>query len=278
MNVCSAYGLVGFLMNPYLESDLIHDARQCSEPLNAVGLNSACAMIEERNIVSGAINAALEKEIVQRKGVGNSFAYDIFSCLHIVYPNTEGEYRFEGIDLRSLDLCQDFSDDLKITFENCIIDTIMMPPIATDIPKFYFSDCLISKVDGRSSQKDIEITMYKSCEFSDFSDDFSVNSEIMSSSTPIGVKILVVTLRKIYSQIGNSRLESALLRGLDHRARMLAPDVIELLIERDYISAFTRGGKRLFTGNKAMRKSALGIITSPSTCGEAIVSDCLRLA
>ena len=136
----------------------------------------------------------------------------------------------------------------------------------------------ISLIDGRSGENDIPSDMYVSCEFSEFGDNFSVNSEIMSSSNPMGIKILVVTLRKIYSQIGNSRLESALLRGLDHRAKMLAPEIIDILISRGYISEFTRGGKRLFTGSKALRKNALSIITSPLTCGEEIVSDCLKLA
>jgi hypothetical protein len=137
---------------------------------------------------------------------------------------------------------------------------------------------LIGRLEGRISQKDLDQQQFIECEISEFTDEYSVNSAVLDTSLPLGVKVLVVTLRKLFAQYGTSRLESALLRGLDQRSRMIVPEVINLMVRHGFAIPAGRQGKTIYAGTKAKRSEALEIIQSPNRVKSALVSDCARLS
>lgn len=66
------------------------------------------------------------------------------------------------------------------------------------------------------------------CDFEEFSD-ARTNADIFELQLPEGTKVLLTVLKKLFMQRGSGRRESAFTRGLDHRARRLVPDVLDLI-------------------------------------------------
>lgn len=270
LNAASANLVGSHIKSPYDEGDCVSELRGVSQQLSHVGIHVVCAMIESESIPIGMVEACMNLEI---SNDNNALAYDVFSSL-INFGAPSSNLVFEGVDIQELDLCQDVFDTTKITFSNCLIGSLILSPIG-DLPKeITFHDCLIGNIEGRGSEKDLPTSNFNSCEFGNFSSAYLVNNDVLNSDLPLGVRVLVVTLRKIYTQAGGSRLESALLRGLDHRARMLAPDIIESLISNGFLVKCGRQGKTIYSGTRAMRKDALEIIQSPASYKHPVLDEC----
>ncbi|MCC2963090.1 NACHT domain-containing protein [Massilia sp. IC2-278] len=273
LNAASATLVASHIKFPYGTDSYKEEIRNVSQQLNSVGIHVVCANLEQEGILPGAIEACLSREL---SGGNNELAYDIFSALiYVGMPTSHLE--FNGIDVKELDLCQDYFENLKINFANCLIENLILPE-GTDAPKdIKFIACLIGNVEGRASTHDLPTKQFSDCEIDNFSSAYSVNSDVLSSGLPLGVRVLVVTLRKIYAQAGNSRLESALLRGLDHRARMIAPEVIESLVKNGFLITSGRQGKTIYSGSRTKRKDALAIIHSPATYRVPVLDECKNL-
>ena len=71
--------------------------------------------------------------------------------------------------------------------------------------------------------------VFKECIFDSFVESAQTTSQILDSTLQMGTKVLLTVLKKVYFQRGSGRRESALYRGLDHRAKRLVPEVIDLL-------------------------------------------------
>ena len=150
MNVCGAMSLFKFIGNPYSESEFVQDIRQVSEQLNQSGISALCSMLDKERVQRGVIKAALDREVSYGQGMGGALAYDIFLSLLQISPEIKGKFHFDGIDIRLIDLCQEFDVELNLTFSNCIIETILMPAASSDVPNFLFHDCLVIPTSGET--------------------------------------------------------------------------------------------------------------------------------
>jgi hypothetical protein len=274
LNASSANLLISHINSPYGDETYHNELRNISRQLNTVGTYVVCAGIERNKIAIGAVSSCLSRELNEKN---YSLAYDIFSSL--IYLGKPTDFlKFEFIDINEIDLCLELWTPLKITFSNCLIENLVLPPDG-DLPaEILFTDCLVGNIEGRASIRDLPVTKFISCEVDNFSNSYSVNNEILSSELSLGVRVLIVTLRKIYAQAGISRLESALLRGLDHRARMVAPEVVQHLVKHSFLIKSGRQGKTIYVGTREMRKEALAIIQSPSSYSSPILDDCKQLS
>ena len=270
LNAASANLVGSHIRFPYDEGYCVSELRGISQQLNHVGVQVVCAMIESESIPVGLVDACMNLEL--SKG-SNALAYDIFLALTNFGHPTEALV-FDGVDIQELDLCQDGFDAIDVEFLNCLIESLILPPIGEIPENVRFHDCLIGNVEGRGSERELPARNFETCEVGNFSSAYLVNNDVLNSDLPLGVRVLVVTLRKIYTQAGGSRLESALLRGLDHRARMLAPDIIESLIANGFLVKCGRQGKTIYSGTRAMRKDALEIIQSPASYKHPILDEC----
>jgi len=274
LNASSGRLIFRHLQNPYGDENYKKELRAVTQPISNIGSQVVCSYTEEHSIPFGLIDACLKNEIINGH---TELAYDIFSST-ILIGKTKEALQFDGLDITELDLCNEYYDGLSIKFIHCLIENLILPQNGDLNRKIIFSDCLIGNIDGRVSEKDIPREQFINCDLGHFKYSYSVNSEVLDTSLPLGVKVLIVTLRKVYTQGGTSRLESALLRGLDHRARMIASDVISSMIRNNFLTVGGRQGKTIYAGVREMRKVALEIIQSPSTSQHPIIEDCKRLA
>ncbi|WP_109110917.1 NACHT domain-containing protein [Azospirillum sp. TSO35-2] len=274
LNAASANLVISHIRYPYGDEAYRADLRSIAQQLNQVGTHVVCSMIETEGISPGLLSACLSKEIDE----GNyALAFDLFFPA-IFLGESQKYMKFEGLDIEELDICQEVWDSIRVKFCNCLISNLVLPPDGPLPLDLQFVDCLIGNIDGRSSERDLPERSFVNCEVGNFSSSYSVNNEVLGSELPIGVRVLVVTLRKVYAQSGISRLESALLRGLDHRSRMIAPDVIEYLRKHGFLVESGRQGKTIYAGTRSMRKDALAIIQSPATHQAPVLDACRKLS
>lgn len=273
LNAASASLVLSHIRHPYGDDSYRDDLRNITQQLNQVGTHVICAAIEQEGISTGLLSACISKEL---SATNHELAFDLFLPM-IFLGQPEGHMTFDGIDIEELDVCQEIWDPIKADFSNCLISNLVLPPDGKLPKDIKFTECLIGNIEGRASERDLPDESFMNCEVGKFSSSYAVNNEILGSELPMGVKVLVVTLRKVYAQAGISRLESALLRGLDHRARMIAPDVIASLKKHGFLMESGRQGKTIFAGTRSMRKDALAIIQSPATHRSPILDECRKL-
>lgn len=270
LNASSANLVVSHIRFPFGAESFREEIRNVSQQLNSVGTQVICSTIESEGIAGGTVEAALSRELDQRN---YALAYDIF-CALTYLDSPKGEIEFEGIDIQELDLCQGHLEQISANFSSCIIENLILPADGEIPQNVKFNDCLIGNIEGRATSSELPAAQFNNCEYSNFTSSYSVNNDVLNSGLPLGIRVLVVTLRKIYTQAGSSRLESALLRGLDHRARMLAPDIIESLVKHNFLIRSGRQGKTIYSGTRAMRKTALDIIQSPAALHLPVIEEC----
>jgi hypothetical protein len=135
------------------------------------------------------------------------------------------------------------SDCSRLRFRSCFFSYVALDP---EIHPEYlprFENCYIEELAGRSSRKDLPPSVFdNTCEFTKFLDAPSTTDAIVEMDLPLGARVLLTVLKKIYLQSGSGRKENALHRGLDHHARRLVAPVLRLLQTEGLISKYRRGG------------------------------------
>lgn len=273
MNACCALPSLRFLQDPYADHSKTYGFEALASPMNEVGIEALATLFTKAGTQCGSIRAALNRAIE----IGaTQLAFDLF---RVALKLCASEYflTFEGIEIEEIDLSSAEFDNAKIVFSGCLINRVILPLPEDTNSNIIFSECLIGRLEGRVSNDDLNTKQFTDCEIGEFTDEYSVNSEVLDSSLPLGVRVLVVTLRKLFTQYGSSRLESALYRGLDQRSKMVVPEVLNLIVRHGFAVPTGRQGKSIYAGTKAKRSEALEIIQSPNKAKSRLVSDCVRL-
>jgi hypothetical protein len=274
LNVCSVSPILRFIVDPYTDSSSGYSFENIVDPLNDVGVEALSTALLRANLQPGVISAAIDRALVADL---HQLAFDVFRAAQEIQP-PKTLVRFEGISVDEIDLSADEYDSCKVMFAGCIIEKIILPSLDELNQNIQFYDCLVGVVEGRSSKSDLESGQFKDCEIGEFTDEYNVNNKVLDSSLPLGVRVLIVTLRKLFTQGGSSRLESALYRGLDQRSKMIVHEVIALLIRHGFIVETGRKGKITYAGTKSKRSDALHIIQSPNIVGSSLLKECAALS
>ena len=125
----------------------------------------------------------------------------------------------------------DSLDFSRVSFHDCLFQRLEISASADPMMLPNFSACYIGTLDGRVSKSDLPDGVFdRQCVFDSFGDSSQNTAAILALPLSTGAKVLLTVLKKLYLQPGAGRKESALFRGLDHRARTLVPEVLQLLV------------------------------------------------
>jgi hypothetical protein len=274
MNVCCTHPIFRFSQAPYSDYSHTYAFEALATPMSESGIEALATLFLRNGVRRGVINAAirhaLSKDLKQ-------LSFDLFRASQ-KSSGTQGDFTFDGIEVREIDLLSHDYDGVRIQFSGCLINRVVLPPPQDTNLNIRFTDCLIGSLEGRVSERDLDTNQFIRCEISEFTDEYNVNSQVLDTSLPLSVRVLVVTLRKIFTQGGASRLESALYRGLDQRSKMIVPDIISLLLSHKFILNTGRQGKNTYAGTKAKRNEALRIIQTPNAANSELLRDVRKLS
>ncbi|MCF1482619.1 MULTISPECIES: NACHT domain-containing protein [Rhizobium/Agrobacterium group] len=276
LNVCCALPVLGYVRDPYTDQSKIYKFDGLVDPMSDVGVESLAALLAASKIQVGAIYSAIDHAITN--GL-YQLAFDIFRAAQKFGPRSGADFlTFSGVAIGEIDLASGEYDGAKVYFADCLVDRVVLPTPEETNKEVNFFGCLIGQVEGRGSNSDLDNNQFVDCDVAEFSDEYSVNNAVLESSLPLGVRVLVVTLRKLFTQGGLARLESALFRGLDQRAKLIVPNVLGLLIRHGFVVETGRKGKTTYSGTKSKRHEALSIIRAPNTADSQILRDCRSIS
>ncbi len=272
MNVCCALPVLEYVRDPYTDQSKVYKFDGLADPMSDIGVEALAAVFSTSKLQLGAIYSAIDRALSSEL---DQLAFDVFRAAQkLGPPSGSGYLTFSGVAVNEIDLSSGEYDSSRIDFSGCLVDRVTLPTPEETNREVIFSECLIGRVEGRVSQSDLDEDQFVDCDVAEFSDEYSVNSAVLDSSLPLGVRVLVVTLRKLFTQGGTARLESALYRGLDQRAKLIVPGVLQLLLRHGFVLETGRKGKTTYAGTKSKRHEALGIIQAPNTSVSEILREC----
>ena len=97
----------------------------------------------------------------------------------------------------------------------------------------------------------------------------------LQAQQPLGVRVLLTTLKKLYLQSGSGRKNSALFRGLDQRGRALVPEIIQLLKSEGLI--IKAGDDEIWIPTRSESLRVKQIMAAPFASRDALIIKASKL-
>jgi predicted thioredoxin/glutaredoxin len=132
-------------------------------------------------------------------------------------------------------------------------------------------------VIGRFGQVDLQGLPFVDCEFQRFEGSMATTQSVMNTTLPIGVRVLVSVLKKIYERRGDGRKEGGLSRGLELSVRHLVPSILQILRSEGLVSDVKKGTETVWVRVKAQQGRVGRIIAAPNACNDDVVVKARRL-
>ena len=192
-------------------------------------------------------------------------------CLDLIQISKEMGFEFPGhsFNVRNV-LVQNASfgdsplDFSSISFRDCLFQRLEIDVSAENsrLPRLY--SCFVGTLDGRVSQMGLPEGVFdRNCVIDSFGESSQNTAAILALPLSTGAKVLLTVLKKLYLQPGAGRKNSALFRGLDHRARALVPDVLELLVREGLTIRSTVGEEPVWLPTRSESVRVRRLVSSP---------------
>ena len=145
------------------------------------------------------------------------------------------------------------------------------------IPHFF--RCHFGLIEGFSGYGDLPKECFDQVTVDVFGNAAETTNAILSLSLPLGTRVLLTILKKLYAQRGSGRRESALYRGLDVRARQLVDDVLHLLRREGFTVRCRQADETIWLPTKSsdMRRRALSLLAAPTTSNDPLIAQTRNL-
>lgn len=275
-DACRAGDIVAFIDDPYGFDINAFRSAECS--LGSIGVGVCIENIKDR-VTSGKLVAAATHA---SGDVGNSvLTLDLVQIAIERGANFDAAIQVRDVLIPMLELHPRIGNCRHLTFRDCYFSKLDIDPAVPADMLPHFDSCYFVQVDGRASRTDLpECAFADTCEFERFSDAPETTDAIRAMDLPLGEKVMLTILKKVFIQSGSGRKENALLRGLEHNARRLVPDVLRLLQSEGIISPYRRGGldMTIWVPDRGQMTRVAKIIESPRTCGDPLLWQADRIA
>jgi len=175
----------------------------------------------------------------------------------------------------------EFSSGVDLTgieFKECIFDQISVDRHAGDVLGPRMVECVVGLAVGVVSREDIPakiIDDYTSI------DNYRMVGEVedvpFNHLLPVGSRVLLASLRKLFVQAGRARKQNAFPRGLDDSERPYVADILALIQKYKFAYPQRMGGPPLWIPNRALTKDALSILHAPQESDHEMLKEAREL-
>ena len=272
-DACKAGDFVSFVDNPFdFPEVLLADVESA---IGDLGIGIAALKARVGGFSEGKINAALLRA---KRANSNYMAMDILMLLSEMNLNVESEILIDGILIPEMELSVD-SDLSKLRFRDCFFFRIELDGTvdANKVP--YFHECFIEELEGRVSEEDLPDGKFDNgCIIERFIRTAETTADVLTLDLPMGTRVCLTILKKLYEQSGSGRKESALHRGLDNRARRFVPDVLRVLQSEKLAFPDKSRGTTIWRPDRSQRARVGRMLAAPTAEKDRILVVCGRLA
>lgn len=269
-DACRAGDLYRLLLEPYSIPDEI--LVEMDSTLGALGISVTAYRARRSDLTAGNIEGALNR---------------VHDCVQ--HDNHEADLLRVALELEV------FTGD-PILIRDVLIDDLLFDARSNeDLDRITFRDSLIEKLElvGRKHSK---LPVFEGCyigllecpvflrdklaegnEIENIQTTDLTTDALMEIDLPTPVNVLLTILKKLFRQSGSGRQESALRRGLDHKAARYVSDIVGILQQEDFIAGVRLRGNRVWVPNGDMAQRVNGILNAPRVSRDIVVQKCEEL-
>lgn len=271
VDICRAGDVSSFIFHPYDYEFSIFENAECG--MGELGVGIAGEKLVENGITESKANASVEYA-----RVNSAPEILILDSVLIFNENTWkvlNQTTITGSFISKLEFDLDTPNISKLVFRDCYVSHISLADelLKSNLPKFV--SCYVGEIEGRLSIQDIPKGIFDDdCVIDSFLGSGKTTKALIGSDLPMGVRVLMTILKKLYQQSGSGRKEKALVSGLDHHARRLVADVLKIAQSESLAMPYKRGKLSLWLPNRNLIGRAAKIISAPTECGDPAVKKC----
>lgn len=269
-DACKAGDLLSFVESPFeFPSGVLQDI---GSSVGNLGMSIAAREVAGRRYSAGKVNAALKHAM-------NTGSYYMASDLARLMMDANVNI-LEAITLKSLlipELSLGYSalDASELEYQDCFFYRLELNSEvdAEKLPKF--RECLIDELEGRVSAADLPKGRFdEGCQIEKFSSTAETTAEVLRLDIPLGARVCLTVLRKLYEQSGSGRRENALYRGLDGRAQRVVPKVLQILQTQGFVFRDTSRSNVIWRPARSHRDRVRRIIAAPTATDDLVLTQC----
>jgi hypothetical protein len=263
LDVLRAGDVVRFAYSPYEDPQ----ARSWDHCMGPVGVELAADRLRaaDGRSAAGRVTATCAEAI--RRWGANALALDLMQMARAVSADESvafGGLTIEGGTVPVLDL-GDGPLPSGLTLRSLVVGDFQGPESSpTD---FVLHDCLFERVFGFESASSFPAWI-QCCDAVSF-DDAATNADIMRSDTlPVGVRVALTMLRKLFLQRGHGRKENALSRGMGQDAQSRVRSLLPRLHSEGIAFATSARGTTMWHPVQGQRRRVQAMLDAPGSSSD----------
>lgn len=223
---------------------------------------------------SGKLDAALKQ--AGQKYSASTLAADVFLIINELGVEYDGvDFFIKEAFIPELSVDAGTKDYSSIKLKDCLVGQLEISPDFNRTRAPRFLRCYFAVIDGLTSRRDLPDDVFDAeCVADSFENAAETTNAILELSLPLGTKVLLTLLRKLYAQRGRGRRESALYRGLDLRGRQLVPEALALLRKEGLIVRNGQADQAVWLPTKlsTARRRVLSILSAPTSSQDGLMA------
>ena len=273
-DACKSGDLVEFINNPFnFPRSVLEDVESS---IGTLGVDLATLKVNIRKFSERKINTALA---VSHESGANYMAADIVRVILEREFGIREKIKLNNLLISELVLECSNADLSKLDFVDCFFSRLEIDS-NVDISRMpSFRECFIDEVEGRISKSDLPTEKFDSkCEFNKFTQTAETTADVLALDLPLGVRVCLTVMKKLYMQSVSGRKENALYRGLDDRARGLVSRVLQILQSEGFVFPDKSKKNTIWHPCRSHRERVRRIIISPSANDDPVLKRCESLS
>ena len=258
-DACRSGDIFHFAQSPYQFKPGAFGSLEISSGLLAIDV--AVRRAQAQRLTSGQLNAAVQRAQDVSSAV---FLSDIARLTLASGHNLEQSVVIRGVIVPELELLASMGDARRLEFRDCFFRKVDIDPDVVDESLPRFKTCFIDEIDGRVSHEDLPGESFDpECIIESFTAGASTTSEVLLLDLPLGTKVTLTILKKLFDRPGKGRREGALYRGLDQRAQELVPKALRVIQREELVTAIKRGSETIWLPDRASLRRVGQMISAP---------------
>ncbi|WP_395294741.1 NACHT domain-containing protein [Kitasatospora hibisci] len=250
------------------------DPKKWNSSMEPLGIEVAAHQLATLEIPEGQIRKALDRAIRTDCGELAADIVRIAISLDIdLQPSGALSYSVTNAIIPSLDISEGGPDLSGVDFTHCLFSELIVSgdPAIARIP--HFSSCDFGETIGRLGESDMPADNFQSCDFAEFPDAADRNAAIMDASIlPIGTRVVMILLRKLYMQRGSGRKDSALTRGMSATDAALVAPALRLLQREGLVFATRQGKNKIWLPDRSAGPRVRAFLEAPRVGDDPLVN------
>jgi len=272
-DACRAGDLVSFIDSPFdFDTGPLADMESAA---GGLAISVASLKADTRQFSEGKINAALGA--TGRTG-SQYLAADLARLLMERGFGIREQIRLHDLLIPDLELGPGAGDLSSLEFYECFFSHIELDPSVDSTKLPAFRGCFIDELEGRVSRADLPTQKFDAdCIIENFVETAETTAAVLDLDLPLGTRVCLTVLKKLYERRGSGRKENALHRGLDHHGRRLVSDVLRVLQSEGLASPYKRKGATIWLPDRSSRRRVGRMIAAPTSSKDRVLGQCSNL-